>query len=60
MDKEEKAKGLAAIMLMAVPVVVISLSIAIGIAFGAAWGFASFAAMVVACFGLLVWAAKRW
>lgn len=58
-DKEDWAKGATAIMVVTVPVVALSLSIAAGIAFGAAWGFASFAVMVAACAAIVVWAAKK-
>ena len=53
------AKGATAIMVVTVPVVTLSLSIAAGIAFGAAWGFASSAVMVAACAAIVVWAAKK-
>ena len=59
MDKEDWAKGATAIMVVTVPVVTLSLSIAAGIAVGAAWGFASFAVMVAACAAIVVWAAKK-
>lgn len=59
MDKEDWVKGATAIMVVTVPLVVLSLSIAAGIAFGAAWGFASFAVMVAACTAIVIRAAKK-